>query len=101
MVTYSGCESIVPLMVSVSLEQADDIRFPIQEDGMNFLAQRLMPHEISAMKADAQVIRRIIQSYKIMLEFYGMQLQSEETGLLGRALPPESCSLRYKNLLRK
>ena len=53
------------------------------------------------MKADAQVIRRILQSYKIMLEFYGMQLQSEETGLLGRALPPESCSLHYKNFLRR
>ncbi|KIM61978.1 hypothetical protein SCLCIDRAFT_1215597 [Scleroderma citrinum Foug A] len=74
--------------------------FPIQEDGMNFLAQRLTPHEISAMKADAQVMHRIIKSYSMMLEFYGMRLQSEETGLLGRALPPQNCSSRYRNLLR-
>ena len=77
-------------MVHVSLEQADDLRFPIQEDGMNFLARRLTPYEISAMKPDARVTRCIIQSYKIMLEFYSMQLQSEETDLLGRALPPST-----------
>ncbi|KAL4063302.1 opioid growth factor receptor conserved region-domain-containing protein [Scleroderma yunnanense] len=74
--------------------------FPIQEDGMNFLAQRLTPYEISAMKADAQVMRRIVKSYTIMLEFYGMRLQSEETGLLGRALPPQNYGTRYRNLLR-
>lgn len=73
--------------------------FPIQEDGMNFAAQRLMPHEISAMRADAEVMRRIVRAYSMMLDFYGMRLQSEETGLVGRALPPGSYSARYVNLL--
>ncbi|KAI6039304.1 opioid growth factor receptor conserved region-domain-containing protein [Pisolithus marmoratus] len=73
--------------------------FPIQEDGMNFAAQRLMPHEISAMRSDAEVMRRIVRAYTMMLDFYGMRLQSEETGLVGRALPPGSYSSRYMNLL--
>ena len=88
-------------MVYPPNQQNIDVRYPIQEDGMNFLAQKLTPHEISAMKADAQVMHRIIKSYTMMLEFYGMRLQSEETGLLGRALPLENCSSRYRNLLRK
>ncbi|KAI6114427.1 opioid growth factor receptor conserved region-domain-containing protein [Pisolithus sp. B1] len=73
--------------------------FPIQEDGMNFAAQRLMPHELSAMRADAEVMRRIVRAYTMMLDFYGMRLQSEETGLVGRAVPPGSYSSRYVNLL--
>lgn len=73
--------------------------FPIQEDGINFAAQRLMAHEISAMRADAEVMRRIVRAYTMMLDFYGMRLQSEETGLVGRALPPGSYSSRYVNLL--
>ncbi|KAI6099550.1 opioid growth factor receptor conserved region-domain-containing protein [Pisolithus croceorrhizus] len=73
--------------------------FPIQEDGMNFAAQRLMPHELSAMRADAEVMRRIVRAYTMMLDFYGMRLQSEETGLVGRALPPGNYSSRYVNLL--
>lgn len=74
--------------------------FPIQEDGMNFAAQRLMPHEISAMRADAEVMRRIVRAYSMMLDFFGMRLQSEETGLVGRASLPGSYSARYVNLLR-
>ena len=29
--------------------------------------------------------RQVIQSYKLMLSFHGMQLVNSETGLLGRA----------------
>ncbi|KAG6332813.1 hypothetical protein ID866_6277 [Astraeus odoratus] len=74
--------------------------FPIREDGMNFEAQRLTPHEISAMKSDTEVMRRVLKAYTMMLDFYGMRLHSEETGLVGRVLPPQSYSSRYRNLVR-
>ncbi|KIJ64632.1 hypothetical protein HYDPIDRAFT_175558 [Hydnomerulius pinastri MD-312] len=74
--------------------------FPIQEDGMNYEAQRLLPHEIQPMKSSEEVTGRLVKSYEMMLDFYGMRLQSSETGLVGRSLPPRNYSSRYKNLLR-
>lgn len=68
---------------------------------MNYEAQRLLPHEIQAMKTSKEVIRRLTRSYEIMLDFYGMALLSEETGLVGRSLPPRNYTSRYKNLLRE
>ncbi|KAF9221649.1 hypothetical protein BS17DRAFT_785124 [Gyrodon lividus] len=73
--------------------------FPIQEEGMNFEAQRLLPHEIEAIRSDEKTIRRLVKSYEMMLDFYGMRLLSE-TGILGHSLPPQNYSSRYKNLLR-
>lgn len=72
--------------------------FPIQEDGMNFAAHRLLPHEIQAMRSNEEIIRRLVKSYEMMLDFYGMRLLSE-TGTLGRSLPPRNYNLHYQNLL--
>ncbi|KAH7885291.1 opioid growth factor receptor conserved region-domain-containing protein [Phlebopus sp. FC_14] len=74
--------------------------FPIQEDGVNFSAAKLQPHEIPLMKNDSQITRRLITSYIMMLDFYGMHLLSEDTGLLSRSLPPKKFTPRYKNLIR-
>ncbi|KAF8903124.1 opioid growth factor receptor conserved region-domain-containing protein [Gymnopilus junonius] len=74
--------------------------FPIREYGMNYESQPLQAHEIDAMKADPVVIQRVTESYKLMLDFYGMHLVSEETGLVGRALPPRNYAARYYNLVR-
>ncbi|EGN98337.1 hypothetical protein SERLA73DRAFT_183289 [Serpula lacrymans var. lacrymans S7.3] len=74
--------------------------FPIQEGGMNYEAQVLQPHEIAKMKADPVILGRILSSYKLMLDFYGMRLVSPETGLLGRSIPPRNYAPRYKNLIR-
>lgn len=68
---------------------------------MNWESQPLQPHEIKAMKADARITGRIIRSYELMLDFYGMRLVSEETGLLGRSLPPRNFQDRYRNLVSK
>ncbi|KIK95162.1 hypothetical protein PAXRUDRAFT_827279 [Paxillus rubicundulus Ve08.2h10] len=73
--------------------------FPIQEDGMNCEAYRLLPHEIEAMRSNDEIIGRLIKSYHMMLDFYGMRLVTD-TGLLGRALLPSDYSSRYKNILR-
>lgn len=68
---------------------------------MNYESQPLQTHEISEMKADPVILQRIISSYELMLDFYGMRLVSEETGLLDRTLPPRDYASRYHNLVRE
>ncbi|THU93931.1 hypothetical protein K435DRAFT_724883 [Dendrothele bispora CBS 962.96] len=74
--------------------------FPIREYGMNFQSQPLQLHEIHSMKEDPKIIQRLIESYKLMLDFYGMQLVDQETGELDRPSPPRKYTPRYKNLIR-
>jgi hypothetical protein len=77
------------------------ISFPIREYGVNYQAQPLQRHEIQAMVADEAIIARILESYRLMLDFYGMQLESPETGRLSRSEPEHICRERYRNLVRK
>lgn len=65
---------------------------------MNFQAMPLQLHEIEKMKANPTVIERIVKSYTLMLDFYGMQLLSHETGLIDRS---GNYASRYQNLLRE
>ncbi|KAL0961320.1 hypothetical protein HGRIS_006278 [Hohenbuehelia grisea] len=74
--------------------------FPIQEHGMNYQSQPLQAHEISLMKADATIMARMLDSYRLMLDFYGMRLVNPETGLVARVLPPKDFAPRYRNLCR-
>lgn len=53
-------------------------------------------HELAAMKDDDQVRERFLQSYRLMLDFYGMQLVDPQTGELARK--PGSWQERYDNL---
>ena len=75
-------------------------RFPIREYGMNWDSQPLQVHEREAMRASKDVIGRVVQSYRVMLDFYGMELQSTETGLLTRSKPERRSADRYRNLVR-
>ena len=63
----------------------DSCRLPIQEDGVNFESQRLMPHEVVSMKSDQTILDRVVQSCKLMLGFYGMRRLSVQTGLVDRS----------------
>lgn len=63
-------------------------------------ACRLLPHEIGMMRNNEEIIRRLVKSYEMMLDFYGMCLLSD-TGLHGRLLPPRDFKSRYQNLLRE
>jgi hypothetical protein len=76
-------------------------RFPIREYGMNYESQPLQTHEIREMEADPAIVERVIVSYRLMLDFYGMRLVSPETGLVDRALPPRNYAARYHNLVRE
>jgi hypothetical protein len=86
---------------SVSFLTLSRHRFPIQEYGLNFESQPLQQHEMSAMKADVAIIDRVIKSYSLMLDFYGMRLASLDTGLFERSSPPRHCADRYRNLVRE
>jgi hypothetical protein len=68
---------------------------------MNYESQPLYKHEVERMKADPVIIQRVIESYKLMLDFYGMRLASEATGLVERSLRPKDYQTRYHNLVRK
>ncbi len=68
---------------------------------MNYESQPLQRHEIEAMKADKEILDRVVQSYRVMLDFYGMQLKSPETGLLARVEPERKYVDRTRNLARE
>jgi len=69
--------------------------FPIRENGMNIRSQKLQPHEIEAIKTDHECAARLVRSYELMLDFYGIVLQNRETGELQRS---ENWKSRYENL---
>lgn len=47
---------------------------------MNHMSHKLQLHEIAAMQADPAVRARLIKSYELMLDFYGLKLKDPQTG---------------------
>jgi hypothetical protein len=68
---------------------------------MNYESEPLQRHEIASMTSSPQIITRLIKSYEIMLDFYGMHLLNKDTGLLGRCEMPQDFRIHYRNLVRK
>ncbi|XP_046567301.1 opioid growth factor receptor-like protein 1 isoform X2 [Haliotis rubra] len=58
--------------------------FPIRENGMNYYAQELQVKEAEAIKKNPETCGRVLKSYQMMLNFYGMKLKDDETGELER-----------------
>ncbi|GAA6005688.1 hypothetical protein JCM11491_003726 [Sporobolomyces phaffii] len=56
--------------------------FPIREQGVNYQAQPLELHEVEQLKRDPDALERLIESYRIMLAFYGLRLVDPVTGEL-------------------
>jgi len=71
--------------------------FPIREDGLNHYAQRLQLHEAKTIANDPVLQGRIIKSYELMLDFYGMKLTDRTTGTLARG---DNWQSRYAHLNR-
>ncbi|XP_068598239.1 opioid growth factor receptor-like protein 1 [Brachionichthys hirsutus] len=69
--------------------------FPLQEPGMNFEARPLTKQEIKCFLDNSTAKVNLLKSYKLMLDFYGIELCDEETGEVKRALNWEE---RFKNL---
>ncbi|GCB77413.1 hypothetical protein scyTo_0018468 [Scyliorhinus torazame] len=59
--------------------------FPLREPGMNWFAKELTKCEIKLFKESDDAKRRLIEAYKMMLDFYGIKLVNRETGAVKRA----------------
>ncbi|XP_017305697.1 opioid growth factor receptor-like protein 1 [Ictalurus punctatus] len=76
--------------------------FPTQENGMNAssvqnLSHVLNPKAIKLFHRDEVMKKRLLTSYKLMLDFYGIELVSEETGEVRRSV---NWKERFENLNR-
>ncbi|XP_070766883.1 opioid growth factor receptor [Enoplosus armatus] len=71
--------------------------FPLREPGVNYMASELTKKEIEAFKKNDDAKRRLVESYELMLGFYGIRLVNKETGEVKRA---ENWKERFGNLER-
>uniref|UniRef100_A0A672N937 Opioid growth factor receptor (OGFr) conserved domain-containing protein n=1 Tax=Sinocyclocheilus grahami TaxID=75366 RepID=A0A672N937_SINGR len=71
--------------------------FPIQEPGVNWRAHVLSKKEIKLFRKDKEAKSKLVQSYKLMLDFYGICLVDESTGEVARA---PNWKDRFRNLNR-
>jgi len=71
--------------------------FPVFENsGMNWFASKLSKAEAKLMREDLFIAKRIVYSYKLMLDFYGLELVNEQTGEVQRCI--KNWRARYRNL---
>ncbi|XP_051887255.1 opioid growth factor receptor-like protein 1 [Pristis pectinata] len=59
--------------------------FPLREPGMNWWAKELTVQEIKSFRQSDVAKVRLIEAYKMMLDFYGIKLVNEQTGEVKRA----------------
>ncbi|KAI5614465.1 hypothetical protein C0J50_9052, partial [Silurus asotus] len=71
--------------------------FPIQEPGGNSYAHVLTLKEIQHFRSDIELKNKLLESYKLMLDFYGIRLVNEKTGEVQRA---GNWKERFENLNR-
>lgn len=71
--------------------------FPLREPGVNYMASELTKKEIEAFKKCEDAKKRLVESYELMLGFYGIRLVNKETGEVKRA---ENWKERFGNLER-
>jgi len=71
--------------------------FPIREQGLNSQAHPLQLHEVARIKADptGAGLRRLLRSYDMMMDFYGVRVVDAQSGKLART---EKYEERYDNL---
>ncbi|KAL4655289.1 opioid growth factor receptor-like [Arapaima gigas] len=71
--------------------------FPLREPGVNYMASELTKKEIQEFRKSEEAKRRLVESYELMLGFYGIQLLNKETGEVKRA---DNWRERFANLER-
>lgn len=71
--------------------------FPLQEAGMNYRAKELTKEEIEEFCKDEEAKKRLVKSYELMLDFYGIRLVDKSTGRVERS---EKWEERFDNLNR-
>jgi len=73
--------------------------FPIREPGLNFESQPLTRLEAAAIRADPVTNARVLSSYRLMLDFYGLELMDEVTGVVKRKR--DGWQERFNNMERR
>ncbi|KAE8603221.1 hypothetical protein XENTR_v10014259 [Xenopus tropicalis] len=68
--------------------------FPLREQGLNFYAKELTSYEIEEFKKTKEAVKRFIVAYKMMLDFFGIEL-SDKNGNVSRA---PNCQERFQHL---
>ncbi|XP_074144894.1 opioid growth factor receptor isoform X2 [Sminthopsis crassicaudata] len=69
--------------------------FPLRERGVNWHAKPLTLREIQEFKKSAEVMRRFVQAYELILGFYGIELENHKTGKVRKAVNYQE---RFQNL---
>ncbi|KAL4648942.1 opioid growth factor receptor-like protein 1 [Arapaima gigas] len=69
--------------------------FPLREPGLNHYAVELTQREIEEFHRSSEAKRRLVESYELMLDFYGIKLIDKETGEVQRA---KNWQERFSNL---
>lgn len=72
--------------------------FPLQEPGVNPEARTLTKQEIEKFCQNDTARKNLLESYKLMLDFYGIELCDEKTGEVKRA---SNWKDRFNNLNRR
>ncbi|XP_031750376.1 opioid growth factor receptor-like [Xenopus tropicalis] len=72
--------------------------FPLREKGVNPYAVPLTLREIKALRADPDAMKRFCKAYRLMLDFYGIELRDEDSGEVARA---PNYKERFSNLNRR
>src|SRR5271154_3708691 len=72
--------------------------FPIREQGLNEYAAPLQTHEARIMRVDAEIQARLVKSLKLMLDFFGMEVDERNPLLIVRHSDPLICTKQYCNL---
>jgi len=73
--------------------------FPIREQGLNYASYPLQVHEAHAIRGDEECQIRLRLSFKLMLDFYGMDLDEDNPLLISRHQDLRVCGQRYLNLM--
>ena len=58
--------------------EVEDI--PPSNAPINFLCNFLLPSLMKAICSDKQAHKRVLKSYEMMLDFYGLKLEDSQTG---------------------
>ncbi|KAM3621394.1 uncharacterized protein V6R79_010702 [Siganus canaliculatus] len=69
--------------------------FPLQEPGMNDDASPLTKEEMKCFLKDSKAMANLVKSYKLMLDFYGVELYDEIKGTVRRT---SNWTDRFNNL---
>lgn len=71
--------------------------FPIDERGMNWSSVALHEKEAMAIRETPELQKRVITSYRMMLDFYGLVLVNEQTGEVARNQVHYKARLKHLN----